>query len=162
MTHLAYCCPLLNKGCSVQVQTKLLKSVPGLRQNTMKYGILILVPTFLLLGAPEVEAHDLVTASGQPQDHQHVYRRQEYGKPLQQGHLFPSHGTAGVILWGPGTRSDYGKSTTRRSGPIIDDRNPGPGAIHNRGSKYRSSKYGSAVRGYGAVAPGYGKTRRGK
>jgi hypothetical protein len=123
----------------------------------MKYLILLLAPTFLLFGAPEVDAYNLVTASGQTQAHQHVYRRQEYGKPLQQGHVFQSHGTGSVILWGPGTRSDYGKTLTRRSGPIIDDRNPESGAMPNRGSKY-----GSAVRAYGSVVPGYGKPLRGR
>ena len=110
----------------------------------MKYWILILAPTFLLIAAPDIRAHNLVTANAKAQDHQHVYRRQQYGKPLQQGHLLKSPGGNSMITWGLGTRSDYGKSTIRRTGPIIDDRNPQTGA--KRKGTY---KYGEAVKDYG-------------
>ena len=110
----------------------------------MKYWILILVPTLLLITTADIQAHNLVTVNGNVQDHQHVYRRQEYGKPLQQGHLVQSPGGSSMILWGSGTRSDYGKSNVRRNGPLIDDQKPKPGALTN-GSK----KYGSVVKGYG-------------
>jgi len=115
----------------------------------MKYWILILLPTFLLIAAPDIRAHDLVTANGKNQDHQHVYRRQQYGKPLQQGHLIQSPGGSGMILWGSGSRSDYGKSTERRSGPIIDDQKPKPGA-KSKGNQ----KFGSEVKGYGKPVRG--------
>ncbi len=118
----------------------------------MKYWILILVPTFFLITPPDIRAHNLITVNGNTQDHQHVYRRQQYGKPLQQGHLVQPPGGSSVILWGSGTRSDYGKSNVRRSGPIIGDQIHKPHAIHN-GSK----KYGSAVNGYGKAVNGYGK-----
>ena len=110
----------------------------------MKYLLLILVPILLLITAPDIRAHNLVTVNGNSQDHQHVYRRQEYGKPLQQGHLYQSPGGSSTITWGSGTRSDYGKSTVPRSGPIIDDQKSRPGAIPGK-----SEKYGSPVKGYG-------------
>lgn len=113
----------------------------------MKFLILLLAPTFLLITAPELRAHNLVTANGNTQDHQHVYRRQEYGKPLQQGHLLQSPGGSSMILWELGNQSDYGKLNGRRNGPIIDDQKPKPGAQLN-GSK----KYGTAVMGYGKPA----------
>jgi len=118
----------------------------------MKYWLLILASTFLLITAPDSRAHNLVTVNGSPQDHQHVYRRQEYGKPLQQGHVYQSPGGSGTIVWGLGAQSDYGKSTVRRSGPIIDDRNPRPGKKpdgHNQ--------YGSTVNAYGKPVWTYGK-----
>ena len=109
----------------------------------MKFLILILAPTLLLIAAPDIRAHNLVTANGQAQDHQHVYRRQQYGKPLQQGHLVTSGGNS-MITWGVGTQSDYGKSTIPRTGPIIDDRKPETAA--KRKGTY---KYGAAVKDYG-------------
>jgi hypothetical protein len=92
----------------------------------MKYWILILAPAFLLITTPASRAHDLIAVNGKTQAHQHVYRRQEYGKPLQQGHYYQSPGGRGVILWGSTGRYVYGKSTVPRSGPIIDDRKPEP------------------------------------
>jgi hypothetical protein len=123
----------------------------------MKYWILILVPTFLLIKAPDIRAHNLVTLNGNNQGHQHVYRRQQYGKPLQQGQLFQSPGGGSMIIWGSGARSDYGKSNGRRSGPIIGDQYPKPGARPNE-----RNKYGSAVNGYGKAVNRYGKPDRGK
>ena len=110
----------------------------------MKYRVLILAPTLLLFTAPDTQAHNLVTVHGDAQDHQHVYRRQQYGKPLQQGHLFQSSGGGSMILWGSGTQSDYGKLSGRRSGPIIDDERP-----KTSGMPKSSKKFGSAVKGYG-------------
>jgi hypothetical protein len=125
----------------------------------MKIWILILTATFLVISAPDTRAHNLVTASGNTQTHQHVYRRQEYGKPLQQGHKVHSSGTSGMVIWGSDARPAYGKSTVRRNGPIIGDQN------YRRGSKpHVNSKYGSAVTSYGKAVNGYGKavTRYGK
>jgi hypothetical protein len=121
----------------------------------MKYWILILLTSFLMLKAPETCAHNLVSANGITQDHQHVYRRQEYGKPLQQGHRIQSAGGSGVIIWGADARPEYGKSLIRRSGPIIGDHK----LMKGRRS-YRSNKYGSAVNGYGKAVRGYGKPSR--
>jgi hypothetical protein len=125
----------------------------------MKLWILILTPTFLLITAPDIQAHNLVTVNGNTQDHQHVYRRQAYGKPLQQGHLYQAPGGSSTILWGSDARPEYGKSTARRSGPVIDDKKLKPGAIPNVSSKYGSAvnRYGKPVRGYGKPVPGYGK-----
>ena len=123
----------------------------------MKYWVLILVPIFLLITVPDIRAHNLVTVNGDTQNHQHVYRRQQYGKPLQQGHLIQSAGGGGMILWGSDVRPEYGKSDVRRSGPIIGNQKPKPGVIPN-GSK----KYGSAVHGYGKPVRGYGKPVRDK
>ena len=111
----------------------------------MKYWILILAPTFLLFTAPASQAHNLVSVNGSTQDHQHVYRRQQYGKPLQQGHLVQTGGGNNTIIWGSGAQSDYGKSTIRRSGPIIDDQEQDPNAKH----KGKKRKFGSVVQGYG-------------
>ena len=121
----------------------------------MKYWILILLPTFLLIAAPDNSAHSLVTVNGNMQGHQHVYRRQEYGKPLQQGHLVQAPGGSSMIFWGSSERSDYGKSNVRRSGPIIGDHIHRPSAIPNR-----SKKYGAVVNGYGKAVNGYGKPNR--
>jgi len=125
----------------------------------MKYWILILVPTFLFIRTPDIRAHDVVTVDGKTQRHQHVYRRQQYGKPLQQGHIVQSAGGNGTILWGSDMRPEYGKSYVRRSGPVIDDRHPRPGARHKGNGKYGStvSGYGNAVKGYGKPVQGYGK-----
>jgi len=123
----------------------------------MKYWNLILVQTFLLITAPDIRAHNLVTVNGNAQDHQHVYRRQQYGKPLQQGHLFKPPGGSGMILWGSSARPEYGKSVVRRSGPILDDQKPKPGAMPN-GSK----KFGSVVNGYGKPVRDYGEPNRNK
>lgn len=121
----------------------------------MKNWILILAPALLVVSAPDVNAHNLVTASGKAQDHQHVYRRQEYGKPLQQGHLVQAPGGSGMILWGSGSRSDYGKSTVRRSGPIIEDEK------YRRDRKtHKKRKYGAPVNDYGKAVTGYGKPAR--
>jgi len=108
----------------------------------MKYWILILAPTFLLTTAPDIRADNLATFK--TQDQQHVYRRQQYGKPLQQGQLFKAPGGGSMILWRPGTRSDYGKLNGARSGPIIGDQKPKPGV-----KPKRSKKYGTPVYGYG-------------
>ena len=108
----------------------------------MKYWILILTPTFLLTTAPDIQAHNLATVK--TQDHQHVYRRQQYGKPLQQGQLFKAPGGGSMILWRPGTRSDYGKLNGVRSGPIIGGQKPKPRVMPKR-----SKKYGTPVYGYG-------------
>ena len=116
----------------------------------MKCWILILTPIFLLITAPDIQAHNLVTVNGNAQDHQHVYRRQQYGKPLQQGHLFQSPGGGSMIIWRSSTRSDYGKLNAGRDGPIIDDQRPKSGGMPN-GSK----KYGSAVKGYGKPRRNY-------
>ena len=108
----------------------------------MKYWILILAPTFLLISAPDIQAHNPTTVKAQ--DHQHVYRRQQYGKPLQQGNLFQAPGGGSMILWRPGTRSDYGKLNGARSGPVIGVQNLKPGV-----KPKRSKKYGTPVYGYG-------------
>ena len=79
----------------------------------MKYWLLILLPTVLLTTAPVVHAHNLISVTGNSQDHQHVYRHQEYGKPLQQGHLVQSSKRNGTILWGSDMRPEYGKSNVR-------------------------------------------------
>ena len=118
----------------------------------MRIWILILLPTFLLITAPDISAHNLVTVNGITQDHQHVYRRQQYGKPLQQGHLVQSPGGSGMILWGTDMRPEYGKSIVRRGGPIIDGQQSKSNAI----PKSRK-KYGSAVKGYGKPVRNYGK-----
>ncbi len=125
----------------------------------MKYWILILSASFLLIAAPDIRAHNLVAVNGKAQDHQHVYRRQQYGKPLQQGHRVQSAGGSGTIVWGSDARPEYGKSTVRRSGPIIDDQKPRPGAISNGSIKYGSAvnRYGKAVQGYGKPVRDYGK-----
>ena len=123
-----------------------------LEANTMKLWILILTPTLLMFSAPDLRAHNLVTASGNAQAHQHVYRRQEYGKPLQQGHQVQSGGASGMVIWGSDTRPAYGKSTVRRNGPIIGDQN------YRRDRKpHLSNKYGSGVNSYGKAVNGYGK-----
>ena len=110
----------------------------------MKYWILILAPTFLLITAPDIQAHNLVTVNGKAQDHQHVYRRQEYGKPLQQGHVFQSPEGSSMVLWGSSGQSDYGKLNAGRNGPIIDDQQSKPGGMPNS-----KKKYGSPVYSYG-------------
>ena len=117
----------------------------------MKYWILILTPTFFLITAPDIHAHKLVTAYGDAQDHQHVYRRQQYGKPLQQGHLYQSPGGSSMVLWGSSNQSDYGKLNGGRDGPIINDQQPKPGGVQNS-----SKKFGSAVKGYGKPQRDYG------
>ena len=116
----------------------------------MKYRVLILAPTLLLFTAPDTQAHNLVTVHGDAQDHQHVYRRQQYGKPLQQGHLFQSPGGSSMILWGSSNQSDYGKLNAGRDGPIIDDQQPKSGEMPNS-----SKKFGSAVKGYGKPRQAY-------
>jgi hypothetical protein len=110
----------------------------------MNYWVLILIPTFLLITAADVKAHNLVTVNSNAQDHQHVYRRQQYGKPLQQGHLNKSPGGSSMIIWGAGTRSDYGTLNAGRNGPIIDDQRRKPVRMPKH-----SKKYGSAVKSYG-------------
>ena len=112
----------------------------------MNYWLLILTPTFLLIFAPDIQAHNLSTANGKVQDHQHVYRRQQYGKPLQRGHLTRVSGSS-VILWGSRTNSTYGKLNGRRDGPIIGDKRPYSG-VKPIGKK----KYGTAVYDYGKPA----------
>lgn len=123
----------------------------------MNYRILILLPTFFLINAPDIRAHNLITAKGTTQNHQHVYRRQEYGKPLQQGHLVQHSGGSSMIFWGSSARSYYGKSTVRRSGPIIQDQYPNLTATPKV-----SNKFGSTVKNYGKAVHGYGKPDRGK
>ena len=108
----------------------------------MKYWILILAPTFLLTTAPDIQANNLATVK--TQDQQQVYRRQQYGKPLQQGQLFKAPGGGSMILWRPGTRSDYGKLNGARSGPIIGVQKLKPGV-----KPKRSKKYGTPVYSYG-------------
>jgi hypothetical protein len=49
-----------------------------------------------------------------------------------------------MILWRPGTRSDYGKLNGIRNGPIIGVQNLKPGV-----KPKRSKKYGTPVYGYG-------------
>jgi len=120
----------------------------------MKYRLLILLPTFLLITAPDIHAHDLLTVNGYYQDHQHVYRHQQYGKPLQQGHRVGSSGTNGTVLWGSDMRPEYGKSNVRRRGPIVDGQKHKPGT----GSK-PGRKFGSVVKGYGKPVQGYGKPK---
>ena len=110
----------------------------------MKYWILILAPAFLLITTPDIQAHSPVSVNGNAQDHQHVYRRQQYGKPLQQGRLVQAPGGGGMILWRPGTRSDYGKLNARRNGPMINDQKPRQSATPKA-----SNKYGSPVISYG-------------
>ena len=117
----------------------------------MKYLVLIVVPAFLMITAPDSRAHKLISAQGHAQEHQHVYRRQEYGKPLQQGHLYQSPGGASMTIWSAGARSDYGTLNGRRDGPIIGDGRMRPGGKHG-GRK----KFGSVIEGYGKPARGYG------
>lgn len=126
----------------------------------MKNGILILIAAFLLNAAPDIRAHNLIGMNGKTQDHQHVYRRQEYGKPLQQGHRIQAAGGNGMIIWGSDARPEYGKSTVRRDGPIIDDRNPGAGGVSTGNSGYDSAvrNYGKPVKGYGKPVQKYGTT----
>jgi len=130
----------------------------------MKYWVLILVATLLLITAPDIRAHNLVGVNGNSQDHQHVYRRQQYGKPLQQGHLVRSGRGNGIIIWGSDARPEYGKSTVRRSGSMINDQKLKPGAKPNESNKYGPAvnRYGKAVRDYGKPVRSYGKPDRGK
>ena len=128
----------------------------------MKFWVLVPFATFLLITSPDTRAHNLVAVNGNAQDHQHVYRRQQYGKPLQQGHVVQSAGGGGTIVWGSDARPAYGKSTVRRSGPIIDDEEPKPGATSNGNNKYGSAvnQYGKAVKDYGKPVRNYGKPVR--
>ena len=126
----------------------------------MKYVISILIASLLLSTPPATSAHNLVAVNGKTKQHQHVYRRQEYGKPLQQGHRIQSQGGGtGVVIWGSDTRPEYGKSTVPRSGPILDDRKSKRGEISNGKNKYGSkvSHYGKPVSGYGKPVSDYGK-----
>jgi hypothetical protein len=128
----------------------------------MKNWILILTPTLLMIAAPDIRAHNLITASGHTQNHQHVYRRQEYGKPLQQGHQVQSSGASGLVIWGSDARPAYGKSMVRRNGPIVGDPNYRRGPKPLSSSKYGAtvSSYGKAVNGYGKAVIGYSKPAR--
>jgi len=128
----------------------------------MKNVVLILVAALLLNAAPDIRAHNLVSVNGKTQDHQHVYRRQQYGKPLQQGHHIQGAGGGGTVVWGSDARPAYGKSTVARSGPIIDDKKPNSSAMHNGSKRYGSkvSHYGKAVSGYGKPVWSYGKPDR--
>jgi hypothetical protein len=118
----------------------------------MKYWILILLPTLFLIKTTDIQAHNLVTLNGNAQGHQHVYRRQEYGKPLQQGHVVQASGAGSAVSWESRTRSNYGKLNGRRNGPLIGERYPKPAKIPKV-----SGKYGAAVNGYGKTVQGYGK-----
>ncbi len=130
----------------------------------MRYWILILSAALLLITAPDIRAHNLMAVTGKAKDHQHVYRRQQYGKPLQQGHRVQSAGGGGTIVWGSDARPAYGKSTVRRSGPIIDDQKSKPGVLPNGSNKYGSTvnRYGKPVQGYGKPVRDYGKPKRNK
>lgn len=112
-----------------------------------------------MITVPDIRAHDVVTVSGNAKGHQHVYRRQQYGKPLQQGHLIQSSGANSQVLWGPVSGYDYGKSTTRRDGPIIGNRNGRRGAKARVSSQYypAAKAYGKAVKNYGKAVNGYGR-----
>ena len=110
----------------------------------MKFWVLILIPIFLMITAVDIKAHNLVTVNSTVQAHQHVYRRQQYGKPLQQGHVNGASGGSGMITWGTGTRSDYGNLNARRDGPLIGDQRR-----RVREVPKQTKKYGSAVKGYG-------------
>jgi len=110
----------------------------------MNYWILIPIPIFLLIAAADIKAHNLVTVNSNARVHQHVYRRQQYGTPLQQGHLNRAPGGSSMITWRTGTRSDYGKLNARRDGPIIGDQRRKAGEIPKH-----TKKYGSAVKAYG-------------
>ena len=129
----------------------------------MKHWVLTLTPIFLLITAPGIQAHNLVTVNGKTSDHKHVYRRQEYGKPLQQGHYFQSAGGSGMILWGSDARPEYGKSTVRRSGPILDAKKLKPSTVPNGKNIHGSAvnRYGKTAQGYGKPVWGYGKPDRG-
>jgi len=129
----------------------------------MKYWVLILTTSFLLITVPDIHAHNLVAVSGNTQNHQHVYRRQQYGKPLQQGHVVQSSGS-GAVHWGWDARPEYGKSTVRRSGPVINGQKLTSGAIATGSNKYGSAvnRYGKAVQGYGKPVRRYGKPDRNK
>lgn len=122
----------------------------------MKYCILTLLPIFMFITAPDIRAHNVVSVNGNTQDHQHVYRHQQYGKPLQQGHRVQSAGGGTTVLWGSDMRPEYGKSNVRRRGPVIDRQKSRYGKEPKPGSKY-----GSAVKGYGKPVQGYGKPVRG-
>lgn len=129
----------------------------------MKYMILILIASLLLSTPPATSAHNLVAVNGKTKQHQHVYRRQEYGKPLQQGHRIQSQGGGtGVVIWGSDTRPEYGKSTVPRNGPIVGDRKSKPGQISKSRKKYgwTVSQYGKPVNGYGKPVRDYGKPDR--
>lgn len=128
----------------------------------MNQRVLILAPFLLLFAAPGIHAHNVVSVNGNTQGHQHVYRRQQYGKPLQQGHLVQSQGGSGTVFWGSDMQPAYGKSNVRRSGPIIDGYYRNSGSISNSGKKYGSAVqgYGKPVRGYGKPVRGYGQNNR--
>lgn len=130
----------------------------------MKYWVLMLAAAFLLITTPDGNAHNLIGINGKTKDHQHVYRRQQYGKPLQQGHVVQSGGGGGTVVWGSDTRPAYGKSTVRRSGSIVNDQKPKSGAKSNPGNKYGSTvkSYGKPVLGYGKPVQNYGKYDRNK
>jgi hypothetical protein len=117
----------------------------------VKNLVFIVAATFLLFASPEINAHKLVTVSGKTQKHKHAYRRQQYGKPLQQGHVYQSPGGGSVIIWNPGNRSDYGKVNGRRDGPIIGERQSWP--WRKPGDR---KKFGSEVKGYGKPTRDYG------
>ena len=129
----------------------------------MKYWILILAPTLMLTTSPVIRAHNLVAINGKTQDHEHDYRHQQYGKPLQQGHRVQSAGGNGMILWGSDARPEYGKSSVRRTGPIVYGHTTQPAAVPNASHSRDSAvnRYGKAVHDYGKPVRGYGKPVRG-
>jgi hypothetical protein len=61
-------------------------------------------------------------------------------------------------------RPEYGKSTVRRSGPIIDDKKSGQGATRKNSKQYGSKVkgYGKPVRTYGKPVQDYGKPKQGQ
>lgn len=75
----------------------------------------------LAAAAQPLHAHELMSINGQPISHQHVYRRNGYGEPLQQGHTVNPDGGPDITLWGPRSRNNYGAPAGHGGVPLPDN-----------------------------------------
>lgn len=100
----------------------------------------------LAANAPPLGAHELVNINGQPVQHNHVYRRNGYGEPLQQGHTVNPDGGPDITLWGPRSRNNYGAPAGNGGVPMPDNQvvpEQGPDINIQRRSSVQINAYGN-------------------
>lgn len=100
----------------------------------------------LVTVAPSLGAHELISINGLPIQHSHVYRRNGYGEPLQQGHTVNPDGGPDITLWGPRSRNHYGAPAGNDGVPLPDNQvapEQGPDINIQRRGSLQINSYGN-------------------
>lgn len=87
--------------------------------------VVVLVPV-------NVNAHEVKSLNGQKSTHQHVYKRNAYGKGATAGHYARPAGSNGIVIWSSTPNKAYGKPLKGFTVPRNGHTQPSQKSLHTQ------------------------------